>query len=362
MCTDPSFKGYSKFDCVVLGGGPAGAAAARLLSLAGARTQILHFEQGRHRKGEILQGSYKRLLSALGISDGHRSTVAGSISFWGDEPNLSSAISTAGGPDLLTDRQSFDSSARDAACEAGAHLVPLTKLPVVTRSASGWEIEFGMGPRAAASSCPLLLDCTGRRAYVARRFGQRRRLDRLICRYHLATGDGLDRDERWILRPDASGWWFSVRVSANERVFCRFEDAPLVQSGGTWEFLTRTPELGDIAHRHGYRLVEHSNADASTCISSSLAPGLLAVGDAALSIDPLSGQGLGLALSQGVVAAAAALSHLEGTRRSLAEFRTLQEREAVRLVRERASAYSSTKPEWKFSPFWLSRQHADTWH
>lgn len=81
----------------------------------------------------------------------------------------------------------------------------------------------------------------------------------------------------------------------------------------------------------------------------------LAVGDAAISFDPLSSQGLFNALFTGLMAAEAADSRLEGYQLSFSEYRQTMRGVAEAYRQNLASCYMA-EARWPEAPFWQRRR------
>jgi flavin-dependent dehydrogenase len=81
----------------------------------------------------------------------------------------------------------------------------------------------------------------------------------------------------------------------------------------------------------------------------------LAVGDAALAVDPISGSGVVRALRTAREAAPTVLSMLTGDeRRLIAAYEAERDRECAQYLRERALYYRAER-RWDSAPFWRRR-------
>lgn len=108
---------------------------------------------------------------------------------------------------------------------------------------------------------------------------------------------------------------------------------------------------------HGYALAGRPRATsaASGRLVPWCGPGWLAVGDAALSLDPLSSQGIFHALYTGLRAGEAIADALDGHDAALAAYdhRLFEIRAAY--LHNRAAAYAA-EPQWADQPFWCRRR------
>ena len=145
---DPS---RSDCDVVVLGGGPAGAAAAITLARGGHSVAVLeksHYEEP--RIGETLPPSARLPLADLGVwesflSAGHL-PAPGVASAWGeDELYETHFIFNPHGRGWHLDRQRFDAMLAQAASDAGALLYCDARIASCLPVAGGWEIDVISG-------------------------------------------------------------------------------------------------------------------------------------------------------------------------------------------------------------------------
>jgi 2-polyprenyl-6-methoxyphenol hydroxylase-like FAD-dependent oxidoreductase len=219
-----------------------------------------------------------------------------------------------------------------------------------------WQATYRSGVQAVDVRAPILVDCSGRRASAVRRYGTRLVFDRLICHYYVAIGQpGSDVDDRLFIGADISGWWYSIRTGPAERIFCRFSDDQAGWGRDRWsDMALMSPSLGRLVKTHGYLLTKKISCDATTAFSNVNDPTLAAAGDAAFGVDPLSGQGLALALSQGFVVAASILECLDGRQEALAHCRAIQRREFNRLLMQKFQMYAQ-ELRWRSAPFWAAR-------
>ena len=184
---------------------------------------------------------------------------------------------------------------------------------VTTRLESGEASEL---------TARFLVDATGRRAFLARQLGARRqRLSRqsaIVGWLHHPFGDE-DRTTR--SRSVRDGWWYTARLPQGTRVIA-FHGLPatiaaLLQSPALFVERCNAAELLPYAFSADDWRLRPRTSDASVRIGERVTgPGWLAVGDAALSFDPLSSQGVLFALYSGILAAEAIVACLAQPERS----------------------------------------------
>jgi 2-polyprenyl-6-methoxyphenol hydroxylase-like FAD-dependent oxidoreductase len=353
---------------VVAGGGPAGAVAALVLARAGHPVTVLHAGAPRSRAGETLPPAALPLLRELGLAaplraQGHLPS-AGNLSAWGS-PRLTATdfVAHPYGLGWQLDRPRFDTLLLDLARAAGARLaVGATLCDVERHGASAWRLRLQDGRELIGS---WLIDATGRRRSAARRCGARlHRLDRLVVfQAQLRprrAGAPSDSDTRTLIEAAPDGWWYTSRVPAGGRVVAYLTDrdlaapADLLSLAGFRRQLERT--------RHIRRAIDPDpryqrprGGDASSAHLEPVAgPGWIAVGDAALSLDPLSAQGLFNALYTGLKGAEAVSAALAGDPAALADY-AARLKQIYHAYLDHRTAFYALEGRWATEPFWRRR-------
>lgn len=348
-------------DVVVVGAGPAGAAAA--IALAGrARVALVDRRaQPEDRIGETLPGAARRLLAGLGLepgavlADGH-APVWARRSVWGAPgPVELDATMDPAGPGLRLDRRRFESRLRAEAVARGVRLVAPAAARVA-RDGDGWTVDAG-GVRMAA---PVLIDAGGRGGRLLRaRAGRPVTHDRLVCAWmHLPLARPAQAVTYVESEPD--GWWYTAPLPGGRRLLAFHSDADLLRASGVHRrLLARARALPGLA-------AELADADAArpgpvrTCAAHGARPaaaggdGWLAAGDASMCFDPLSSQGLFHALYTGRMAGGAALAMLGGDAEAGAAYSAALDPVWDAYVAHRALYYGMER-RWPRAPFWQRR-------
>ncbi|HEX6510379.1 MAG TPA: tryptophan 7-halogenase [Chloroflexota bacterium] len=354
-------------DVAVVGGGPAGAAAAITIVGAGPRATLIEASRyDRQRIGETLPPSAWPLLAHL---DGRLEQRVGAnvaipchgvASAWsGKEIERRSFIFDAHGHGWHLDRRRFDSSLAGAAADLGVTV--LEGQPVIhcelCRSGD-WRLELRDG---TVISSLAVIDATGRSARIGRLLGARRRvLDHLVgvfVRYR----SNRPADAYLLIESEPNGWWYSAPLPGNEMIVVFMTDADLCRRYG-WRD-RRTWSLRLAATCHTSARVRGYEAESGPMILPAISQRLerggtagrwLAAGDAALAADPLSFSGITRALSMGKTAGRIMCHWLLGREQAVVDYEHWLDEQFVEYMRERHTNYSMVS-QWPEAPFWKRR-------
>jgi flavin-dependent dehydrogenase len=361
-------NGIRDVDVAVLGGGPAGTAIALTLSRKG--YSVVLAEQSDYRTvriGEMLPPAARPLLVSLGVwnrflAENHSPSFA-IRSVWG-QPQLyhNDFIFNPHGSGWHVDRNRFDAMLARAAEDAGARVCRGTRLTSFEESGKGWRLEI-----ASTDSCrfraKLAVDATGRRAWLAHRQGAKRiNHDHLVgVVTSLSPGPHYgDPGHYTLLESAEDGWWYSAFLANSDVVTAYMTDADLYARGSRdrgnyWRWkLQRTTHTADRVSRlvlvSGPVIVAANTSQIDRVVGDNW----LAVGDAAMAFDPLSGQGILKALDSGVKAADAIHTYFSGRKLPFEGYS-----DAIKKAFEKYAAIRSTyyrrEMRWPKSPFWQRR-------
>jgi flavin-dependent dehydrogenase len=369
---------FPHYDAVVIGAGPAGCGAARLLAAWKHRVLLVDRPGGQSRTlAESIPPSAQKTLATLGmlaaVEDAHFIPWRGNTVWWADAPPRveSFAPGTAG---YQVVRRRFDDMLRELAAQSGAEIrtglvrevhVPSLDATTTESQPSAIVESDGQSHRVTAS---IVLDCSGRAGLVARRglrqAGTSPPTVALAGVWQAARGFAGVDPTHTLVASYADGWAWSVPIADGMRYFTVMIDPArtALARGGSALDVYRT-ELDKIAPFQSLineaRLTDGPwGADASTYSARQYAGrDFLLVGDAGSFIDPLSSFGVKKALASAWLAAIATHTVLRtpAMREQAVAFFDRRERElaasAMKLAGQFAADVAATTPR----PFWLAR-------
>lgn len=357
------------FDVAVIGGGPAGCSTAIQLVARGCRVALAEAsDYSTRRVGETLASALSSILDRLGVStallESSHLRCAGLRCRWGDdEPIDRSFVFNPYGGGWHVDRAAFDRMLFDAAAVCGVQAIDAAPLRALYLESARWNIELG-GPSPRRLTAQFVVDATGRRACVARRQGARRRMQfpMLATIGWFALAPEAPRPAVTQIEAAPDGWWYCAPLPHNEAVMVRFTlpEPRFARSGSVNEqhamAAQRFPGWND-ALCGAFPLANNTCRAESSLLEPVHGPMWLAVGDAALTVDPLSGDGVLRSMTMGAAAAHAIVAHLGGSPHALEEYAE----SVVRCDREYAASEQllySREQRWYAAPFWARRHSA----
>ena len=283
---------------LILGGGPAGAAAALTLRGAGVAATVLESSPfPRYRPGETLHPGVEPLLERLGVAGslldaGYLRHVGHWVDWAGREEFMRFGEDGAGPwRGFQAPRADFDGRLLEAAIERGAavHLGVAPSAPI----AEGGRV-LGVQTPAGPVHARFTIDATGSSRWLSRRLGiaHDSRSPRLVARFGYATGRGPAPPRLPAIRADAQGFTWVAEIAPG-----RFH----------WTRVTRPADRP--AHDFVPDVLRDatpesaSGADVTWRVARRTAgSGWFLAGDAAGALDPSSSHGVLRALMTGMMA------------------------------------------------------------
>lgn len=355
---------------MVVGGGPAGCAAALTL-LRHSERRVVVIERGDYatpRVGETLGPGHAELLRYLGLqrrfeAAGHAPGL-GSSAVWGDDVvRVRHFLFTGRGRGVHLDRGRFDAFLAAAVEEAGGRLLRRHRpIAVAPHPAGGYELEVDGDGRRRTIRGHFVVDAGGKAAPLARRLGAvQHRDDELvgIIGFAVAAPGPLAGQTFVEARPD--GWWYTAELPGRRLVLAFMTDPGVARERRLGEIGPWCDELWEARHTRARAVPRSLAADLIVRAAGSrrLAPPAgerwIAIGDAAASFDPLSGMGIGTALVSGMHGARAVDAALAGEP-ALVEAYGRQAGRTYAEYRRLHRQFYSLERRWPERAFWARRR------
>lgn len=329
----------------MLGGGPAGCAAATILARAGRPVRLI-VHPVRHRAFGVGEGAPPGFDRAVDDVFGQGTFVAG------DHLRSLGNRAAWGGTELLTTDFMFNPFG------TGWHLDRLAFDASLLAAAKSSGVTISESPDRDAAIARFVIDATGRRAEFARRQGATRVADdRLIAVLATYERNSGDVDATTTVEAASDGWWYTSPIPRQRRVVAFLTDGDLVDPelrtrAGFDRRARRTMHIAAPlagVPTEGPLMVSANTAHLETPCGE----GWLAAGDAAASFDPVSSQGILTAVLMGAEAARCIddpAAFAERYRSIVDQYKT--DRRAIYALEDR----------WPDSPFWARRHSLERPH
>lgn len=342
---------------LVIGGGPAGLAAAWALARAGRPVMVAEARSvaDPRRPAEHLPPAALRQIAGLGLGrlldDPRHLTCRGVVSLWGAGAPLSAGYAHQLPPrGLILDRAAFAERLAGLAQMAGARICPGVRMLGTRTVDGGHRVTLRDGTGTQTREFATVIDAAGRG-----RIGRAAGCDRMLGLSGLLSGQA-EAGGRVLIEAVRDGWWYAAPRPGGTLALLVTDRGTLAASGqsptGFWQDnLRRSRLLAGL----GATDVTVRGCDIPVGTGPALPGAPLAVGDAAMAPDPLSASGLASALADALAAVAAliapdrdaALARLCAARRGTAERHDARRREAY-----------GNETRWIGAPFWQARRAA----
>lgn len=293
-------------EVLIVGGGPAGCAAAIACAQAGLRTTLIERDaQARDRPGEALHPGVEPLLRELGVVEGlhaaTRARFAGVWIAWNDAPRFEAFGADEDGTPWLgfqVGRAGLDEAMRAKAREVGADLMLGCRAESIEDD-NTVRLDDGRTLRGA-----LLIDASGPARWLSRKLElpEIRRSPRQTVRYGYVRGHCAERADAPSLVGDRNGWTWTARVAEDLYQWARVDFEGTPRAGDE-----RPAELASLEPVGPARGADATWRRVHPCAGR----GWLIAGDAAANLDPTSSKGVLKALLSGAMAGRTAVAILQ---------------------------------------------------
>ena len=359
-------------DVAIVGAGPAGSATALQLARAGCNVVLIErsgFDMP--RIGESLAPGVQPLLKGLGLWQQFLNLGPlpsyGTRSIWGGPDSEDhSHLFTAYMNGWHIDRLAFDQMLASNAMEAGAQLHITSRVTDCKPQNGGFVMDITRRNHTYRLCSKFLIDASGRRSVVAARLkAQKIVFDRLVGIAAQFNDDEASTHCYTLVESTQQGWWYSAPVSSDRSVVMLITDGDLVgrrQMKLLHEWQEALGETTKISCRFKDRSMRWGPKTFSAVSQRTIRERgdhepWLSVGDASLSVDPISGSGVIRALRTADDAASATLAVLNGDREAIDRYEADRNLECTKYLFE-LGAYYGIEERWPDAIFWRRRSFA----
>jgi flavin-dependent dehydrogenase len=346
------------WDVIIAGAGPAGAAAAFILTRMGYRTLLADKLADRSCKiGDMLPGAAVRLLRSLGLpapeAGGPHKRAGVIFSSW-NSPGLLArdSIRDPYGPAWRLDRRRFDDDLRQAAIAAGT-IYRTKEVSDLQRQGGNWKVRLCDGEIERAK---WIVDATGRRSALARRLRVNRIRDKQLIAFYAVGRVDANSVDCTIVEATSEGWWYTTRLPSGAPMAGFHTDARtaayLRTKPDAWAAaLAKTQHVSRFASPKMFDRPLRALDARGARLANFEGDGWIACGDAAICFDPISGQGIFSALQSGYAAAMTVTWALNGEIKKPLEYSS-QMNDVWSIYRARSRAAYQSERRWQNIGFW----------
>ncbi len=312
---------------IIAGGGPAGAATALSLNARGIKCLVIEAEMHpKFKVGETIPPNALPLFKKLGIeqllqSNKHLVSYGNRMAWGSADYTEKSFLATHHANGWHLDRAYFEQQLKEMVINEGIDWMEGTRIIDCNEDDGYWTVNVKNETGSySVLKCNILVDATGKSSRIAKSLGHgRHRSDNLtgtsICLYT----NGNHCPNYTFIEACPNGWWYSAPLSGNRLVLTFMTDADLLdKSMLDYDYFysaamntQMVKEMLNAIEIIGHTLPVNKSASTSN-LAVSYGDNWLAVGDAAISYDPLSSYGMTSALEGGFYGGHAIADKLDG--------------------------------------------------
>ncbi|BDD05600.1 lysine-epsilon-oxidase maturase LodB [Aureibacter tunicatorum] len=363
-------------DVIVIGGGPSGAALSLSLLTHSSlsvglidRSDFMDTKIGEHVSSSIFDFLKHLSMDKADFSADCFLPAYESVAYWGDDlPRSVHTIDTFESASYQINREQFDLRLLEEVAERGGDIFPRTTLASADQQSDhSWLLSLKHAEHGAFElKCKYLIDASGRKAPFGRKIGlSPNRLDQLVGVGTFFENQGENAESRGqLIETVEHGWWYSASLPNNLRVVTLFTDSDIVSAmklntREQWNaLLNETKHIKYEVHQHAMQEAKPWVRDAGTYFHAESSPvNFAAIGDAAISFDPISSMGIGFALSSACHVAYLIASH-EDSSQGVLDISQYQKdlQEHFNKYLDVRNKYYEREKRWSDSLFWQRRQ------
>ena len=379
-------KNELQTDVVIIGAGVAGCIAALALCDSYQVTLIDKSEVPDERIGECLAPAAGRILQQLelltefehqlattALTQQHLYNAGLQISWGQSTPYITDNLSNPDGLGWRLDRQVFESFLREKALQRGVRCIWPAKLVHSEYQRQCWQITLTQlqHEKTINIASQFVIDATGREAHFAKNYTPRKQHDRLISCW--ATLDNTVENQLGSICASQNGWWYSAPLPNQRRVLAFQTDPDLLIKDlhRDAKVFTQHAQCYDNQARildvYQQPITLHGIVSAnSTRLVYFAGQQWAALGDAALSFDPISSQGIFNAMAS-AMQLADLMKKLDIVNKiehdSQLQFKKLHQQQIEQVWHrylDHKRYFYDQEQRWPNSPFWQRRQQPNS--
>jgi 2-polyprenyl-6-methoxyphenol hydroxylase-like FAD-dependent oxidoreductase len=302
------------YDALVFGKGPAACIFAIEMVRRGKTVLLVppNTESNQEPWGETLTPRGEFLLAQAGLL---QNCLAGQhaaskvLACWNKpDPRVSDLAFDPHGRMWHLDRPMFDRALLIQAIQTGVNTLDgwSCRVDGLTRHKDHWEVPFATSHHQRVVQFDQLIDATGRSHKIARLRGAKR-----ILRDRLAAISCIHEESYptapLLIEAVRQGWWYSLSLPNGELFFALITDPKSTKLSGRSRNVVWDAMLEEAPYTRARNMACDRNLRVVSAETSRLdrmyGEGWLAIGDAAMSFDPLSSHGLCGAIEDAICAA-----------------------------------------------------------
>ena len=354
-------------DVVILGGGPAGASAA--ISLLQKKYTVAIIEKTGFsfvRIGETISPKVTDLFQKLGIKnkilDDHSPSYANQSTWGSSKVEENNFLYNPLGNGWHLDRLKFDSQLIEHAVKMGAYIFTNSNIKTIEqKDTENWRIKFLKTGYEKIIEAGFAIDATGRNALLARNQGGRRmNIDHLIGIVSVLDKYPKKKQTNYTLVESVkNGWWYSADLPEKKLIVTFMTDADIYKQElfrGKNSWIQNLPGAKKTLERCGNNFPHKPDIYAanSYIMTKRFGKNWLAIGDAAMSYDPLSSSGILKGMRDGIEVSDSIQQFFSGEKYASERFSDLSEERFIKYLQMRSSYYK-IENRWPDSVFWKRR-------
>lgn len=359
-------KSISSLSIGIIGGGPAGIAAAIKLKLYGFKVVLLNASKSNQiTVGEHLAAEAFHELKKLNIPE----TILNNYSIpctevqnaWGNtEIHHNESIFNPFGESYILSRPNFDNALLKHCEKIGVTVFLESRVSKIIKNETNWTLFFNK----ENIEVDFVIDASGRTSKF--NFGvveqKKKKKDTLVgVTKHLINKQvGKVCKSHLLVESTSNGWWYTVEVATGETVSTFMTDPKILTTSGVSHSEFWKEQLNDSIHtkaRLNLKQVPdgvYIQSAHSQIASQIYGEGWLKVGDAAQSFDPLSSAGIIKGFKMGQTAAEALFNFIKGNTNALQVYESDIKQQYKDYLIKREAYYRQEK-RWIYKPFWYER-------